>query len=362
MGGSIRMKKRFTMLCAATLSLALLLAGCSSQPQATSGSGIAEEPTPSDGQQAEQPKVNLKVGMVTDLGGVNDNSFNQSAWEGLQRLNQDTGIEVKYLQSTGDSQYVPNLNEFVKNGWDLTWGIGMLLESHVKKVAEENPDAKLGIIDGVVDAPNVASVTFKEHEGSYLVGIVAGLMTKTGKVGFVGGMDLPVIKRFEAGFKAGVKAANPDVEVITIYTGAFDKPDLGKSAASTIYGQNADIIFHASGATGDGVFNEAKDRKAKGEEVWVIGVDKDQSITFGKEITLTSMMKRVDEAVYRVSKELADGKFPGGQAVELGLKENGVDLPETSKETVPADVLQKVEEYKQKIINGEITVPQEPTE
>ncbi|WP_126426508.1 BMP family lipoprotein [Brevibacillus marinus] len=354
------MKTFFAVLSAATLSLALLLAGCGSSGQPPAASGNAEGPAAADGGQAGQPKSNLKIGMVTDVGGVNDNSFNQSAWEGLQRLQQETGIEVKYLQSTGDAQYVPNLNEFVKSGWDLTWGIGLLLGDHVKKVAEENPEAKLAIIDAVVEAPNVASITFKEHEGSFLVGVVAGMMTKTGKVGFVGGMDIPVIKRFEAGFKAGVAAANPNVEVITIYTGFFDKPDLGKSAASTMYGQGADIVFHASGATGDGVFNEAKDRKAKGEAVWVIGVDKDQSLTFGNEITLTSMIKRVDEAVYRVSKELADGKFAGGQAVELGLKENGVDLAETSKDNVPADVLQKVEEYKQKIINGELTVPQEP--
>ncbi|UFJ42190.1 BMP family ABC transporter substrate-binding protein [Brevibacillus humidisoli] len=358
------MKKFFSVLSAATLSLALLLAGCgtANNNQPAENGGNAEQPAPAEGDQAEQPKSDLKVGMVTDVGGVNDNSFNQSAWEGLQKLQQDTGIEVKYLQSNKDDQYIPNLNEFVKNGWDLTWGIGFLMGDHVKQVAEQNPDAKLAIIDAVVEAPNVESITFKEHEGSFLVGVVAASMSKSGKVGFVGGMDIPVIKRFEAGFKAGVKAVKPDMEVVTIYTGAFDKPDEGKSAASTIYGGGADIIFHAAGATGDGVFNEAKDRKSKGEDVWVIGVDKDQSLTFGKEITLTSMVKRVDEAVYRVSKDLSEGKFEGGKPVALGLKENGVGLPETSKDTVPEDVLKKVEEFKQKIIDGEITVPEEPAE
>jgi len=350
------MKKLVSVLSATTLSLALLLAGCGGGQNAGQGGEQGQ-----GGQAGGAPA--LKVGMVTDVGGVNDNSFNQSAWEGLQKLRTDMGWpedNVKYLQSTGDADYIPNLTQFVKDGWDLTWGIGFLMGDHVKKVAEENPNAKLAIIDAVVEAPNVESVLFKEHEGSFLVGVVAASMTKTNKIGFVGGMDIPVIKRFEAGFVAGVKAVKPDAEVIVVYTGAFDKPDLGKSAASQMYGQGADIVFHAAGSTGDGVFNEAKDRKSKGENVWVIGVDKDQSVTFGKDVTLTSMMKRVDEAVYRVSKDLAEGKFEGGKVVELGLAENGVGLPETSKDTVPADVLKVVEEYKQKIINGEITVPQEP--
>lgn len=354
------MKKAFSVLSIAALSLSLVLAGCGSKApeQGQGGQGNA------GGGQAAAPAV--KIGMVTDVGGVNDNSFNQSAWEGLQKLQKDLNLpadNVKYLQSTGDADYIPNLTQFVKDGWDLTWGIGFLMGDHVKKVAEENPDAKLAIIDSVVEAPNVASVLFKEHEGSFLVGVVAASMTKTNKIGFVGGMDIPVIKRFEAGFTAGVKAVKPDAQVIVVYTGAFDKPDLGKSTASQMYGQGADIVFHAAGSTGDGVFNEAKDRKSKGENVWVIGVDKDQSLTFGKEITLTSMMKRVDQAVERVSKDVVDGKWDQikGKPISLGLAEDGVGLPETSKETVPEDVLKVVEDYKQKIIKGEIKVPEEPT-
>lgn len=353
------MKKVFSVLSVAALSLSLVLTGCGSKAPEQGQGGQAE----TGGGQAAPT---ARIGMVTDVGGVNDNSFNQSAWEGLQKLRKDLNLpeeNVNYLQSTGDADYIPNLTQFVKDGWDLTWGIGFLMGDHVKKVAEENPDAKLAIIDSVVEAPNVASVLFKEHEGSFLVGVVAAKMTKTNKIGFVGGVDIPVIKRFEAGFKAGVKAVNPNAQVITVYTGAFDKPDLGKSTASQIFGQGADIIFHAAGSTGDGVFNEAKDRKSKGENVWVIGVDKDQSLTFGKDITLTSMMKRVDEAVERVSKDVIDGKWDTikGKVVYLGLAENGVGLPETSKETVPEDVLKLVEDYKQKIIKGEITVPEEPT-
>lgn len=351
------MKKIVSVLSVATLSLSLLLAGCG---------GKTNEVAPSKNGQAPAggtATTTAKVGMVTDVGGVNDNSFNQSAWEGLSKLKTDlkmTDEQVKYLQSTRDDDYVPNLNEFVKNKFDLTWGIGAIMATSIKKVSDDNKDAKLAIIDAEVKAPNVESVLFKEQEGSFLVGVVAASMTKSNKVGFIGGMKLPVIQRFEAGFKAGVKAVKPNAEVITVYASAFDKSDLGKSSASQIYGRGADIIFHAAGATGDGVFNEAKERKAKGENVWVIGVDKDQSITFGDEVTLTSMVKRVDEAVYRVSKDVIDGKFEGGKTTLLGLKEDGVGLPETSKKNVPEDVLKRVEEFKAKIVSGEITVPDKP--
>lgn len=352
------MKKFFAVLSVATLSLSLL-AGCGGNAQQGGQGGQA----PQQGGAAGGAAPTQRIGMVTDVGGVHDNSFNQSAWEGLQKLQTDLNMpkdNVKFLQSSGDADYIPNLNQFVKDKWDLTWGIGFLMGDHVKKVATENPDAKLAIIDAEVKAPNVESVLFKEHEGAFLVGVVAASMTKSNKIGFVGGMEIPVIKRFEAGFVAGVKAVKPDAKVIVVYTGAFDKPDLGKSAASSMYGQGADIVFHAAGSTGDGVFNEAKGRKSKGENVWVIGVDKDQSLTFGKDITLTSMVKRVDEAVYRVSKDLIDGKFTGGKVVQLGLAENGVGLPDTSKDTVPADVMKVVEDYKQKIIKGDVKVPEEP--
>ncbi|MEJ8548325.1 BMP family lipoprotein [Brevibacillus borstelensis] len=351
------MKKVLSVLSVATLSLSLVLAGCGSKPEGQPG-GANQGGAEGGAQGGAAPTA--RIGMVTDVGGVNDNSFNQSAWEGLQKLQKDLNMpkdNVSYLQSTTDSDYIPNLTQFVKDKWDLTWGIGAVIGDHVKKVASENPDSKLAIIDAEVDAPNVESVLFKEHEGSFLAGVVAAKMTKGKKVGFVGGMELPVIERFEAGFKAGVKAADPSVEVVTVYTGAFDKPDLGKSTASQMYGQGVDIIFHASGATGDGVFNEAIDRKSKGENVWVIGVDKDQSLTFGDKVTLTSMVKRVDEAVYSVSKNVIDGKFEGGKIVWLGLAENGVGLADTSKKNVPEDVLKLADEFKEKIVKGEITVP-----
>jgi basic membrane protein A len=227
----------------------------------------------------------------------------------------------------------------------------------IKAVAGQNPKASFAIIDNVVDAPNVESVTFSENEGAYLVGVIAGLTTKSNKIGFVGGMKIPVIARFEAGFIAGVAAVNPKAKVSVNYTGAFDKPDLGKAAAKTLYDSGADIVFPAAGATGNGVFNEAKDRVKAGKKVWVIGVDKDQSITFGDDITLTSMVKRVDKAVALISKNLTEGKFQGGKITVLGLKEDGVGIPATSSKNVSADILKKVDDFKAKIISGEIKVP-----
>ncbi|CAH0120385.1 Membrane lipoprotein TmpC [Paenibacillus sp. CECT 9249] len=331
------------------LFVSMIVSACNSGKSA----GGTEQNEGNAGQQS------VRIGLVTDIGGVNDKAFSQTAWEALEQIKKDKGADIKYLQSKTDADFVPNLSQFVKNGYDLTWGTGFVMVEAVQKVARDNPNAKLAIVDNEVDEPNVKSVLFKEHEGSFLVGVIAGLMTESDKVGFVGGMKIPVIAKFEAGFKAGVKAVNPDAEIIVNYTGAFDKPDLGKAAAATIYNAGADIIFHASSGTGAGVFNEASDRLKQGKRVWVIGVDRDQSLEYGDDVTLTSMMKRVDEAVYRVSEELIDGTFEGGTTLELGLKENGVGIADTSSKNVPEDVLKQVEEYKEKIVNGEIEVPME---
>ncbi|MCM3127431.1 BMP family protein [Paenibacillus provencensis] len=344
------MKKVLSLSLSMILAASVALAGCGNDNDSSSqGSGEG------GGSAAES---SAKIGMVTDVGGVNDKSFNQSAWEALEAVNAETGAEVKYLQSKSDADYNTNLNTFVKDEYSLTWGIGFQLAEAIKTVAEQNPEAKLAIIDSEVDAPNVKSVMFAEDQGSFLVGVIAGKMTKTNKVGFVGGMDSPLIKKFEIGFREGVKAVNPDAEFIPNYTGAFDKPDLGKTAAATMYNEGVDIIFHASGATGTGVFNEAKSRKDSGQDVWVIGVDKDQSLEFGDEITLTSMIKKVDEAVKKVSLDVVNGTFEPGLEV-LDLAANGVGVAETSTANVPADVLELVEEYKEKIISGEITIPAE---
>lgn len=356
------MKKTFKLSLVMVLALMMVLAGCGNNKNnaanngAGSNAGTENTATNDGGNKASD----IKVGLVTDIGGVNDKSFNQSAWEALEALNKEQGIQHKYLQSGSSSDYIPNLNQFVQGGYDLTWAIGFDLGDALKQVADANKDAKLAIIDNVVDAPNVESVTFAENEGAFLVGVVAGLTTKTNKVGFIGGAESPVIKRFEAGFIAGVTAVNPDAKVTPTYAGAYDKPDIGKSLASQLYDSGVDIIFPAAGQTGNGVFNEATARNNAGgaTKLWVIGVDKDQSLEFGDEVTLTSMIKRVDVAVKNVTQQVIDGTFKGGQTTNLTLKDDGVGLPEKTP-NLSQEVLDKVEEYKQKIINGEITVPTE---
>ncbi|WP_411349427.1 BMP family lipoprotein [Paenibacillus sp. WLX2291] len=342
------MKKVYSLSLIMVLALSVLLAACGNKSDSTNNA--------SNGTSGSGGSSDVKIGMVTDVGGVNDKSFNQSAWEALQTVQTGGGASVKYLQSKSDQDYIPNLNQFVKDGYALTWGIGFNLADAIDTVAKQNPDSKLAIIDSVVDQPNVKSVTFAENEGSFLVGVIAGKMTKTNKIGFVGGEKSPLIQRFEAGFKAGIQAVNPDATLQVNYAGAFDKPDVGKSAAATLYNDGVDIIFHAAGATGTGVFNEASARVNAGQQVWVIGVDKDQSLEFGDKVTLTSMIKRVDTAVEKVSQEVIDGTFKGGTET-LGLKDDGVGVAETSSKNVPADVLKLVDEYKAKIISGEVKVP-----
>lgn len=361
------MNKAFKLSLLLVLAFTLILAGCGNNKAANNGgttntgnAGNTADNTQAGNGGTTTDASKIKVGLVTDVGGVNDKSFNESAWEALTALTNETGLQTKYLQSNQNSDYVPNLNQFVQGGYDLTWSIGFDLGDATLEVANANPNAKLAIIDNVVDAPNVESVTFAENEGSFLVGVVAGLTTKTNKIGFIGGMESPVIKRFEAGFQAGVAAVNPDAKVTVTYAGAYDKPDVGKSLASQLFNDGADIIFPAAGQTGNGVFNEAAARNQAGgaTKLWVIGVDKDQSLEFGHEVTLTSMMKRVDVAVKNVTQQVIDGTFKGGQVTNLTLKEDGVGLPEENP-NLSQEILDKVEEFKQKIINGEITVPAE---
>lgn len=334
------------VLLAGSLTASLLLAGC----------GVKQDQT-EPGAGGDQGKAKIRVAMVTDVGGVNDNSFNQSAYEGLKRLEKDLGVKVQYAESKKKDDYVPNLNGFIKDKWDLTWGIGFLMAEDIKKAAAENPNAKLAIVDSNLDGKipaNVTAVTFKEEEGSFLMGVIAGLMTKSNKIGFLGGMEFPLIQKFEYGFKAGVYAVNPNAEVKVAYAGSFNDAAKGKVLAASLYQGGADIVYHAAGGTGDGLFKEAKER---GKGFWAIGVDRDQS-DLAPDNTLSSMVKRVDTAVYTVSKNLANGTWDGGKEIVLGLKQDGIGYaPSTSKNT-PADVIAKVDAFKKQIIEGQIAPPE----
>lgn len=310
----------------------------------------------------------FSIAMVTDVGGIDDKSFNTSAWQGIQNFGKANGLSkgdggYDYLQSKSDSDYNTNLNQLIRRNFDLIFGIGFLMEDAILEIAEQQPEAKFAIVDSEVDAPNVVSILFKEHEGSFLAGVVAAKMTKSGKVGFIGGMENAVIKRFEAGFIAGVKAADPNVTVDVQYPGKFNDASLGQITANRMYSSGVDIIFHAAGGTGLGVFKEAKERKSQNKDanIWVIGVDSDQydegRVDDNTNITLTSMLKRVDVAVEDVATQAQDGKFAGGETVVYGLEENAIELAD-SRGNIPEEILQEVEQYKQKIINGEIKVPE----
>jgi basic membrane protein A and related proteins len=370
------LKKRSFLLAVLLLTIGLFLAACGSSDDKegdnTQGNdNQGTEQTNENGTENEGEKAaDFKVAMVTDVGGVDDKSFNQSAWEGLKAFGAENGLTegegFTYAQSENDADYMPNLTRLVRDGYNLVFGIGFMLHDAVDTVAKQNPDTQLAIVDDVVDRPNVASITFKEHEGSFLVGVVAGLKTKTNKIGFVGGVKSPLIQKFEAGFRAGVKAVNPDAHVTVQYAESFGDAAKGKLIASSMYNAGIDVIYHAAGATGNGVFAEAKDRKNNDPDgdYWVIGVDRDQyeegALPNGDNVTLTSMVKRVDVAVQDIATKAMNGEFPGGENVQYGLEDNGIAVAETNKEALTDDILQKVKEFEEKIKNGELTVPEKP--
>ncbi|WP_102346883.1 BMP family lipoprotein [Bacillus sp. Marseille-P3661] len=356
-------RKKAGLFMSILFAAGMMLSGCGGADE-----GAENNDTGGGAAPPEETQGGLSVAMVTDIGGIDDKSFNQSAWTGIQNYGKENGLQegeggYTYLQSQGDADYATNLNKLVRSDYGLIYGVGFMMTDAITEIADQQQDAKFAIIDSVVDKPNVASITFKEHEGSFLVGVVAGLTTKTNKIGFVGGVESPLIEKFESGFKAGVKAVNPEATVDVQYAGAFDKADSGKQIASGLYASGIDIIYHASGQTGNGIFSEAEDLKAKdpNREIWVIGVDMDQALVYGTDVTLTSMVKRVDLAVQDVAERTAEGDFPGGEVIEYGLDVNGVGIAET-QDNLSEDVLNKVEEWKQKIINGEVTVPLSRTE
>ena len=296
----------------------------------------------------------FKVGMVTDVGGLGDESFNDAAWAGLQQAKEEYGITINVVESNTMTDYVPNLSSLAEQGYDMVWAIGFLMTDALTEVSGMYPNVKFGIIDAVVEGPNVVSATFKEHEGSFLAGVVAGMRSESDKVGFIGGMEQPLIKKFEAGFRAGVKAVSPDAEVFVAYTGAFDDPQAGKELAFTQFDQGADVIYHASGACGIGVIKAANERG-----LYAIGVDSPQNHLAPANV-LTSMIKRVDVAVYNEVSKLYNDNFEAGNEV-YGLANEGVGIYRPQAENMLSnEIMNTVDSYRQRIIDGEVEVPTHP--
>lgn len=324
-------------------------------------------------QRAQQPQqaAKLRVGIVYDVGGRGDLSFNDMAFAGLERAQREFGdrIETRDLEPTAGGENREELLRLLAGeGYGLVFGIGFLFTDSIVRVAKEFPNVKFGLVDGFVPDltadSNIADLLFNEHEGSFLVGAAAALKSKTGVIGFVGGMKIPLIEKFEAGYIAGARYVKPSIRVLSDYAGttgeAFRDPVKGKELALAQYDRRADIIYHASGGTGIGVFEAAVVKKKM-----AIGVDADQSLTVKEDqrpLILTSMLKRVDVAVFETIKAFVEGTYQGGYK-SFGLAEGGVGYAENDyNKDMIADIKPRLEELKQKVIAGEIKVPQTRTE
>lgn len=340
--------KKLIALGLATVMSASMLVGCGAKSDSNASTDDGD-------------KV-FKVGMITDTGGVNDESFNQSTWKGFQDAQEKFGkdkLEIKYLESKQDADYVQNIDTFADEGMDLIVGVGFKLQSAITEAAKNYPEQQFALIDAVCEGEqpeNVTSLLFEDNASAYLTGLIAGRMTETNKVGFIGGMESPVISKFDYGFRAGVKAANPDAEVMVQYANSFTDSALGKTIANQMHSKNADIIFTCAGAVGIGAIEAAKENGK-----YAIGVDRDQS-DLAPENVLTSAIKRVDAGVFETVKSYVNGTFEGGTTTTYGLEENAVGVPDTTKNLVSQEILDLVEETITKLKNKEITVPKNKEE
>lgn len=299
--------------------------------------------------QGQQPAI------VYDAGGKFDKSFNEAAYNGIERFKKDTGTSYADFEVQTDAQREQAFRRMAQRGASLIIGIGFAQGPAIKKVAPEFPNVKFAVIDAVVEAPNVQSILFTEQEGSFLVGMLASMASKSGKVGFVGGMDVPLIRKFECGYEQGVKYANKNAEVIANMTGttpvAWNDPTRGGELAKSQFSRGVDVVFAAAGATGLGVYQAAKDNAKL-----AIGVDSNQNHVQPGTM-LTSMIKKVDTAVYNSAKAAKDGTWKAGVTV-LGLKDNGIDwaLDEHNKSLITPEMKSKVDQAKADIIAGKIQV------
>jgi basic membrane protein A len=298
----------------------------------------------------------FKVGLVLDRGGKDDKSFNASAYQGAMEAKKKLGVYVKYVEATDDNSFEALMRAFAQKNFDLIIGIGFAQKEAIAKVAAQFPKTHFALVDSQVDAPNVRSLMFEEQEGSYLVGAIAALTSKTGKIGFIGGMDVPLIRRFEMGYEAGAKAVNPKITVLANFCGvtseAWNNPPKGKELALAQYDAGADVIFTAAGASGLGAFDAAEERKK-----FVIGVDSNQDWVKPGYV-LTSMLKRVDLAVFNVIDHAQTGHFTAGLK-RFGLADKGVDysVDQYNEKILTESVRKRADELKAEIIAGKIVVP-----
>jgi basic membrane protein A len=298
----------------------------------------------------------FKVALVLDKGGKDDKSFNNAAYNGAMKAKDELKVSVKYVEATDDNSFEPMLRSFAQKDFDIVIGIGVSQAEAMKKIAAKFPEKHFAIVDAPVESPNVRALLFEEHEGSYLVGAIAALTSKTGKLGFIGGMDIPLIRRFQMGFEAGAKKVNPSIGLTANYVGvtadSWNNPAKCKELAVNQYESGVDIIFAAAGASNLGLFDAAEEKKK-----FAIGVDSNQNwIKPG--LVLTSMMKRVDVAVFDAIQDAKNGKFSAG-IKRYGLGNSGIDfaIDQYNEKLIAPETLKKVKALKASIIAGTIKVP-----
>ncbi len=350
------MSKTYKKIIALFLCLSMVFAtACGGASKNSSDSGKSTE--------GSEKKDKVNVTMVTDQGGINDKSFNQSAYEGFENAKKEGWLTYRYIESHKEADYAPNLETALDDESDAIFTIGYALYKSTEQAAKQNKDQKYAIIDNanVNNTPNLVGVLFADNENSFLVGYIAGMTSKTNKVGFVGGVKSDVIDRFEFGYRAGVKEASrqkkQDIEIQVQYADSYASPDKGKSIANLMYQKGVDVIFHAAGGTGYGVIQAAIENNK-----YVIGVDRDQSEDAPKNM-LVSTVKGVNIAVQKISKDLKEGKFEGGKTITYSLKDgDAVDIAYAKNDLVSKEVKDTVETLKKDIKDGKIKVPQNEKE
>lgn len=360
------------------MAFLLLLAACGGDGDGDStedaGEETAGEETAGDeGGDEGDGEVDARIGMVYDIGGRGDLSFNDSAAAGLDRAAEEFNLEVNELEpSEGGENREELLRLLSQQGFDLIFGVGFLFTESIQAAAADFPDVNYGLIDGFIEgldeSSNVVALAFAEEQGSFLVGAAAALKSETGHIGFIGGVETDLIRKFEAGYVAGAREINPDIQIDISYItqppdfDGFADPARGREVARGMYDAGADVIYHAAGASGAGLFEAARDvSESSGSKVWAIGVDSDQYQTAPEELRdyiLTSMLKQVDVAVYETTAAFVDGTFTGGYRT-FDLASGGVDYS-TSGGFVD-DITDQLDELKQRIIDGDIEVPTEPS-
>ena len=403
------MRKRATLFLAVLLSFALLAAACGDdddtetvaepEPAATEPAAPAPEPEAPEPETTEAPApepetteapapepetteapapepepemTDVSVGLVFDIGGRGDQSFNDSAAAGIERAEAELGITYTEASPNADGSNRGELLQLAADAHDVVVAVGFLFATDAAAVGAENPDTIFGVVDSDMadSGDNIAGLVFAEEQGSFLVGAAAALKTETGTIGFIGGVANVggLIERFEAGYQAGARAVNPDIEIISDYVtqapdfAGFNAPDRGKEIALAMYEEGADIVYHAAGGTGAGLFLAAQEQSENtGSNVWAIGVDSDQYHTTGpgvQDYILTSMLKRVDSAIFEMVKSVIDGNVTAGPTA-YDLSVDGVGYS-TSGGFVD-DIVDQLEDFKAQIISGAIVVPKEPS-